>query len=357
MADYDYGNARVRALKSRLLSPADLRRLSHSDDLGQLIGALTETPYRAAVEATLVRLSGTAALNEAWRRDLVQTLRQMRRFYAGEAGELVALALDHDEVNNVRTILRGLAQQSPADEILALLAPVGELPTAELEALAKAGSPREAIDLLATWRSPLAAPLLALRATAPGADVPEMELALLHWYWDRVLATQPQNRVWQETMRLEVDVSNLLTALRFVGRLSPGSETRPYFLGPGEVSLTRLEAMARQPVVPQAIAELATTPYEPALAAAQAAFERNGRLRHFERALDRMRLQHAQSLFVRDPLGVGVPLGYMRLKRNEITNLRLIAQGIYLQEPASAIVERLLFARQDADAPVPKEPA
>ena len=53
MSDYDYGNARLRAMKSRLLSWRELETLINIDNLQGLIAALTKTAYRKPVEAAL----------------------------------------------------------------------------------------------------------------------------------------------------------------------------------------------------------------------------------------------------------------------------------------------------------------
>jgi vacuolar-type H+-ATPase subunit C/Vma6 len=67
MSGYDYGNARLRAMKSRLLSGRDLEALAEIGSLDGLIAALAKTVYRETVEIALVRASGLACVNEALR--------------------------------------------------------------------------------------------------------------------------------------------------------------------------------------------------------------------------------------------------------------------------------------------------
>jgi V/A-type H+/Na+-transporting ATPase subunit C len=364
MAEYDYGNARLRAMKARLFSPAQLEALLESPNLTALITALIETSYGPAIEAALVRLRGVDCLHAAFRQDALETLGKLARFYRDDSGEedaaeLLALALRRYDVHNVKTILRGLAGQLPADAILPLTLPVGDLRAPDLAALAGAANVHTAVNLLATWLLPLAQPLLKLRAQTPDAGLFAMELALERWYWRLALTAAPQERVWSAVQQREVDCLNLLTALRLAGRAEidaalralpgatgqngRGDPVAALFVGPGQLDPALLVQAARQETVAAAVALLAQTPYAAALAEGLAAFEVNGRLTSFERALLRDQLAYARQLFVRDPLGIGVALGYLTLKQNELTNLRLIAQGLRLEEKRELILRRLIL--------------
>mgnify|MGYP001559071884 CR=1 FL=1 len=91
MSDFDYGNARLRAMKSRLLSRRTLESLAEAASVQGLITALTNTAYREAVEAALARstveLAGMDCLAEALRNDLGATVgRAQRKNGAAGAG-------------------------------------------------------------------------------------------------------------------------------------------------------------------------------------------------------------------------------------------------------------------------------
>ena len=73
---------------------------------------------------------------------------------------------------------------------------------------------------------------------------------------------------------------------------------------------------------------MAGTPYTTALQAGLTAFRASGRLSDFERHLRLYRLHWMRKQIVQDPLGIGVPVGYLALKANEVSNLRWIAHGL-----------------------------
>ena len=142
MPGYDYGNPRVRAMKSRLLTREALEDLTKLKDPPSLIAALSKTSYEAAVKTALTYTAGVVCVQEALRQDLLETLRKMRTFYSGPAHENLKLWVLRYDLHNLKAILRGLSQNFLADEILPALLPVGEIPESILKRLARAESQR-----------------------------------------------------------------------------------------------------------------------------------------------------------------------------------------------------------------------
>jgi V/A-type H+-transporting ATPase subunit C len=183
MADYDYGNARLHVMKSRLLPRSELEVLSEVGSLDGLIAALTKTIYQKSVETALTRATGLQCIDEALRNDLINTIGKIGGFYKESAGKMVATLLRTYDIHNLKAILRGLSKNVPAGDILTVLLPVGELNMNTLRELAQLNSPREAIDLLASMGLSFARPLLNIRAETPGSETFEMEMALDKCYY------------------------------------------------------------------------------------------------------------------------------------------------------------------------------
>src|SRR5512139_3878430 len=184
MADYDYGNARLHVMKSRLLPRSELEVLAEVNSLEGLIAALTKTVYQKPVEAALTRSTGIQCIDEALSNDLINTVGKIRTFYQENAGKRGAILLRTYDIHNIKAILRGLAKNVPAGDILAVLLPIGELKMGMLRELVQLNDPREVIDLLASMGLSFARPLLNRRAEVPGAETFEMELALDQWYYE-----------------------------------------------------------------------------------------------------------------------------------------------------------------------------
>lgn len=343
MPAYDYPNARLRAMKSRLLSRRELESLAEAGSLQGFIAALAKTAYRKAVETALARATGMDCITNAMHADLVETIGKIRAFFSEEDRETVTIVLRTYDVHNLKTILRGLARTVPSGEILASVVPVGEFRYEMLVELARAPGPRAAIDAMATLRLPFAQPLLALRARHPGADVFEMELALDQWRFQETQQFLEKTPQAEDTLasafKLEADLVNILTVLRLVhqpaerkqlrDRLGTDDPTR-LFVGPGFLSWEALARAASQDSLKNACEILAGSAYTPALEAGLEKYHSSQRLSDLERQLNRYRLRWLSSQIAKDPLGIGVLLGYLALKTNETGNLHWIARGISL---------------------------
>lgn len=350
MSDFDYGNARLHALKSRLLSQHELETLADIASLPGLIAALAQTGYRKPVEAALTRASGLDCINEALRLDLINSLGNIRSFYRDQATDLVSIVLRTYDIHNLKTILRGLTKNVPPGDILPVLLPVGDLNYFTLTDLTRTSGPRGAIDILASMNFLIAQPLLRLRAERPGADVFDMELALDQWYFREAYGylkdTAQTDETLSATLRLDADIINLLTVLRFAHapteRNLPGSrsgllETHHLFVGPGRLSFAMLSRAASEVTVKAAVETLAGTPYEIPLSKGLQAYAQSNRVSSFEKHLRKFRLDWARRLIARDPLGIGVMIGFLALKINEVSNIRWIANGINLGLKPNAI--------------------
>ena len=356
MSGYDYGNARLRAMKSRLLSRRELDALVETGSLQGLISALTKTAYCKPVEAALARTTGMDCIDEALRHDLVNTLGKVRKFFDGQSGEMVAILLRTYDIQNLKTIFRGLSKQTTTGEILSTLLPMGELRDDVLTELASVPSPRAAIDVLASLGLPFARPLLKLRAEHPGAGIPEMELALDRWFYEETYGylqgLHRAGNVLFSAMKLEADLTNLLTILRFAH--APGEhkflsewfhtdQLDRIFVGPGNISFASLAHAGNQITVNNAVETLEKTPYETPLKTGVRAYAQSALLSDIEKQLKRFRLAWMSRQIYKDPLGIGVLLGYVALKINEISNIRWIAQGINLGLKPEAIQEELEY--------------
>lgn len=350
MAGFEYGNTRLRAMRVRLLSDEQLKGLAGHDRIGSLIDALVRGPYRLAIESVLARASGYPAVAAALRTDFIQLSQAIRSFYSDRARELAGLVWRRLDVEVVKGLLRGVSQNAAPADIIDALLPAGSLSPATVAELARSADPRELIDRLATLGSPFAEPLVALRSRADAAQVVNMDLALERWHIAGARRAVAPGRgeagSLSEALDFEADLTNLLTVLRLAhspaGRRLARARTgerglRELFVGPGRLSFSRLKRAAEHDDLEQLVQDLSETRYGSPLMQGLPDYQRTRRLSEWERRLLRYRLEWSARLIRRDPLGVGVLIGYLALKLNEMRNLRHIALGIELGTPAPRI--------------------
>jgi vacuolar-type H+-ATPase subunit C/Vma6 len=357
MAGYDYGNARLRAMKSRLLSSYELEKMAEAGNLQALIAELSKTPYRRPVEAALARVSGLECISVALHSDLESTIKKIRRFYRDRAGAMVGVVLRAYDIRNLKAILRGLSKHAQPSEILFTVLPAGELTDDILSELSRAADPRAVIDLLATMALPFALPLLRLRGERPGAGTAEMELKLDQWYYHEAFKylrrKQQTEGALFSALQLDADITNLQTVIRFAYAPEERNFLKDWlgvdditniFVGPGKLSFDLLASAGNQETVDAAVETLVKTAYEAPLKAGMGEYTSTGRLSVFENQLNRFRLDWLSRQISRDPLGISVVLGYLALKTTEVSNIRWIAQGIFLGMTANSIRLELMYA-------------
>ncbi len=359
MSEYDYGNARLKAMKSRLLSRREVEGMTEAGNFQALTAALVRTAYRIPVQLALTRAAGSDAIEIALHDDLIEAVARIRGFFSGQAGEMVSLVLQAYDVHNVKAILRGLGNHAASSEIARTLLPVGALSEGLLAEIARAPGQRAAIDRLASMDLPIAHPLVHLRAARPGADTFEMELALEQWRYQqaqkRLTEEDEAERLLWSAVMLDADITNLLTILRFIQapierkllRQRLGSDQlQALLVGPGRISFATWTQVAEQTTLQGVVDQLAGTQLAPALQSGLEGYTRSRRLSEFEKKLTHFRLAWTAQWIAKDPLGLGVFLGYLALKVNEVLNLHWITRGIGMGISPAILRAELQFASQ-----------
>ena len=151
---YEYGNARVRAMRARLLSRHTLEGFVARYDVEQMVSLLAQSDYGADIAVAMTRFAGAECVEEAARSNLGRTGSAIRSFYESTAGSLVRLLLSRYDRQNVIAALRGVATRSGPDETAKAWLPAGVIGEPLLRELASQPDLRHAVDLMATWRLP-----------------------------------------------------------------------------------------------------------------------------------------------------------------------------------------------------------
>lgn len=342
MPDFEYANARLRAMRANLLNHAQLAQLSQSGSLAEFTRRLAQTPYQHALEASFLYASELDMVLEAVRQDFHATVQKIRGFFRDE--RLIALVLRPYDAHNLKSVLRGLAQHASPESIRASFYPPGEISEYVLAELLPSANPRAAIDRLASLGHPYAQPLVALRASRPGADTFDMDLAIDQWWHStaRRGLRDARGSEWAGTLTrwldLEADRTNLMVILRFIQHPAErralaarfgSADLERLLVAPGQIPADRLAALAQMKTVPAVVQSLGGSPYQAPLTEAIPAYQQHNRLSILEAALLRFQARWQAGQMARDPLGAGVLLAFLALKNAECANLRRIAAGLW----------------------------
>jgi V/A-type H+-transporting ATPase subunit C len=336
MPDFPYINARVRAMRSRLLPMARLEELLGTATMDAFLQGLATTPYGPDLQEALTRSQGLRAVDEALAHNLRQATRAILGFADGGARTLIQVILLRWDLANLRVIARGKHAGRPAEEIVAALLPAGTLGDVVLKEMA--GYPD--LTALAGTLETLDHPLAAAMARGVAAYTTNRDLMALELHLDRGYAEyglqQTRGRagdltVLRSILQAEIDVANVKTAMKLAGAGGLPEErrlafyiaggavvTQPLFLGLSSPQ-TRAAAWERLRVHGFPVKELPSD------------------LVAFERELDLYIARKLRARYLGDPLGLDIVIGYLAMKSSEVANLRLIARGKLLGLPREAV--------------------
>jgi V/A-type H+-transporting ATPase subunit C len=346
---YAYANARIRGMRSRLLTRAELDALVGMTDLTQIIQGLEGTEYGPDVDAAVLQGRTPTNVDDGLKASMVRVHRKVLGFLAEESYDILTALLGRWDVFNLKTVLRGKHMHLDAAEIEEGMVAAGQLAESDLEELAKLPDVKAVVDTLVTWGVPYAR---VLSRTYPeyrvSEDLSSMELALDRYYFEwagqQLKGPGSNKKAGRQVMGVQADVTNLLTVFRAIKADLSGVDVSTFFLRGGlyihEREFVELLALSD---IDQVLDRVTRTPYGRALDEASLAYLEEGAISTLERALEEVLIRRAVALGSVDPFGVGIAISYLWAKQNEVTNLRIIVRGVAAGLPEDRMRRELIL--------------
>ncbi len=359
---YEYVNARLRAMRTRLFDRFAYEQMLAAPDVQALIGRLDQTPYHDAVEQSLVTRSGLSALLAALQLDHSATLRRIAGFCGGEVAAALRILLAPYTRHTLITLTRGVKSRADPAHILAFTLAIPPFSEGALNELARRPTVRALVDLLAQWKLPTSELAQALVAGLAGdhelgpkvydpritrINTNKAELAGDHELgleeafdaaWAATTAQQAaiykgaDANLLRSHLARYLDLHNLLFALDLRGMALPHSV--PWLVGNWAMNpspalksdvLEEVRMAADAGEMAAALAKSATGGFWRPAVVAWDGVQPLALQQAWEQTLLHWRL----SLFATaDPLGPGILIAYLAAKDAEIRNLRLIAEAV-----------------------------
>ena len=349
MSLYDYGNTRLRARLSDLQTIEKLESFADLTAIDSLISALTKTPYKTSIEKALTFTHGYECVNQALKIESAEILNDLMKFYQDREQEMIRMIFFRNDLQNIKVIFRGILHHYPLEQITESFSHMGTITEPVLQHLVKAENLEDAINRMAVYQLPISRPLLQLRSIKKDLTSSDIDLAMEKWYFQEIhnllKGSAEDVQLLRKFYEVEADIANLNTVLRFVGSESGhekiGDKVNEYLIEAGKIPFNRMMKLVNYTSAEEMTRSLFNTRYGSFLHIAVECFQSTGLLSEFENQMRMYLLTWLASLPRLYPLGVGVPMGYVALKRSEIKNLRWIAKGIESGFEPSYIRENL----------------
>ena len=350
--DVCYVNARVRGMYSHLFDHAALESLIGKPDLAALITALGESPYRDAIASACTGTQTLTCVEQGLRANLATTFRKLMELVSdGRGATYLAIYLWRWDARNLHTILRGKHIRADTTVIRSALAPPGHLGEEILTALLKEPDVRGVIDLLATFHETMfAKPLTAaLPEYAQTKSTAVLEASLDQHIAESSLSLLSEKGTDEDAFRAflqaEIDATNIRTAMMTVTDGVEPADAVKFIVPGGTLSPKVVSRMFNAQDLPGVISVLEGTRFAPLT-----------RLRmpgggvpppsRYERFLELGLVHEGIALFRLHPFSLVLPVGFLMLKENEVTNLRIIARCKVAGMPTDELEEEIRYGER-----------
>ena len=342
-----YMNARVRGMKSVLLSRAELDGFLQRADVGAMAESLLSSPYEVEMAESMTRYQGADAVEDAVARNLIEVFARLRRVAGGNHKSVVELFLARWDLMAVKSLLRARHREQDFSTAEKMLFPAPGMPMAVLHEMAAQDTMEKLIRGLSGWNSRLCGKLLAALPTYQE----ENNLRVLEEVLDRAYfvdnvrrfgaAKGADSRFLLSSLRMEIDRINLRILLVPRPEGTTPEDVLRHVLPRGTLRDSVLRDIAASPSPERVLGQLEGTAYA-AFAESVTSFIETGKFSRLERSFESAILARLKRAAQQQGLGVAVLMHYAWLKYNEIMNLRMIARGISAGLPQARIEEEIV---------------
>ena len=349
MSEYDYINARIKGMHSNLLTREFYEQILASQGTAPLVDALLSSSYSSHIREALERDRSVSGIEWGLRRDLFETFEKIRALAPSKPHRMLNIQFHKWDIQNIIAVIRGKAAGLLPEEILAGVFPAGELGEVELEELAAEDDVKTVIDTLTVWNFPFAFELHeVVRKYSGELNRTFMESKFMRiffaWALDNLAAEDEDHFLLKSHIQRQIDLVNVKNVFWAVSQKEAGRH--PNHIVPingGRITARMLSAMEKSSSLEMSFEILAETYFRRAIDRGILAFGESRRLAVMERFLDIEIVEMGCKMFRADPLGIGVPMGYVWRKYNEFMNLRILLRDNSFGKPAPAIREELFF--------------
>jgi len=343
-----FTNARVRGMKSALLSRNELESMLDNGKIDQIGDTLLKSPYEVELAEALSRYQGADAVEDAVSRNLVNTFSRLLAMCREDSAAVAEIFISRWDLGAVKALLRNRHHGIGAEPGVSSLVPSASMPHAVQKELAAQDTMESLVRGLVAWSASLCRPLIeALPTYQETKNLRVLEDALDRGYFVSNLVRLGSYRsddakFLQELLRAEIDRINLRRLFEPRPAGTSAEDVVRELLPRGMLSDAVLREIASSPTPDRAAEVVSRTPYGD-MADALANFALTGRFSTLERQFEMKFLDKLRRAAQRQGIGLASLLRYAWLKYNEVTNLRIIALGLAARLPKARLEQEIMY--------------
>jgi len=341
-------------MSTALLKEDKLERLLKTETLDDFRYQLASTDYEVDIKASEQKfvkgMRQVEVLEDALQQNFIRQVHKIRSILEDEPAELVNLLLRGWDIYNIKTVIRGKHANLAPAEIMQNMFWVGSLERSFLEELVQEADVGAVVEALIKVNHTL---VLTLREKLKdyfySGNLLELEVAIDKWHYQDALRLREQGGENFELMRkflqAEIDYKNIITALRLGKAEIKPSEALKYFLSGGlKINREKFSILVAQNETEGIVAYLRKLSLANILGKHLETYRKTEEISVLERAFETQRLVGIGTQAMENPFGFGILMSYLRLKYNELVNLRIILRAVEFGIPEEMVRGELVFA-------------
>jgi len=342
--NYPYVTARVRAKRAYLLSRETYEKLLMMD-IHEITRFLQESRYNKEITELSMNYTGFELLELALNRNMAAVFHEILGFSEGDLALMLAAYLGREDLQNIKTLLRGKIYNAKNEDIMRAIRPAGKYPgpywsdivnrSKTLEETIENLKKNEYYDLLRSlqeeWRTDLAACENKLEQ--------QYYTTLLH----SVKTRSEANTIFLDFIRREIDLINLKTLLMTKYEGVEPDRISTMILSNGETPEKTMRRFIEAVDFSTFLEELQRHPFMESITDQVGTIAKAGSLTYLIRALEKEYLRRVTKSSYLHPLSVLPVIDYLTRKRIEVDNLRILARGKEKGLPDPVIREMMVM--------------
>lgn len=333
---YGYSNARVRAMKGLLLNSSMLNELIRVGSVDAMAELLQRTGYKNDLAAASVEYSGSKLIELAASRNFARTVQKLVRLTPKDDRPAVRALLVKWDLLNLKTMMHAKRLKRGYDDVKPYLFPVGGLNEDDFRRIMKADERdvfreirRTALgeQMLSTSTAHFSRQMWetfksAMRSLNAFMQMETIVDAYTYLLMDKALEGVGSREVTavRGMLRREIDAKNIMIIERLKRHGADRKKVTDSLIRGGTMNDSLINRVMEAKDLPAVVAMV--KPKFP-----QLALKDNTDLTGLEIALEKSIAAQKTLAFHRAMLSVGVIMGFLLLKEEEINNLRKIAKG------------------------------
>lgn len=355
LSDYGYVNSRVRGMRSYLLKREFFVRLVEAETFEATHSLLEQTIYRREINEAVLMNPERPDFDQALSLNLIAALRKILDATGGEPHRLCTILLSHYDVENIKAVLRAKRGNATPSEALALMVPVGQIKMEMLEAMAKEREIRDAINVMVNAGLKYGRVLAEAYSDyiKKDRDLAVLELALDKFHYADAISQlkgKDENvEMVREMTIAQVDMRNVSTLVRTRGLRLDDEELENLRIAGGTLNRDQFADLHNLGDLVQIVGEYPDPRMRKVLETALAEYQEVD-LVAFDKELEREITRRGAAMANVNVLGIGVIIGFIYMKQNEIINLRIVLRGKGMDRPQADIKKDLFFVGKTEEA-------